>query len=97
MPYFLVTFTVPEELRRFIRSHQQIGLDLLFAASAQALQDLAANPRRLGAQLGMLGVLHTWSRTLIFHPHIHYPGPRRRAQPGRTFLGVGPASVPAPP
>ena len=72
VPYFLVTFTVPEELRRFIRSHPQIGLDLLFAASAQALQDLAANPRRLGAQLGMLGVLHTWSRTLIFHPHIHY-------------------------
>jgi len=71
-PYFLLTFTVPEELRMFIRSHLQIALDLLFAASAQALQDLAANPRRLGAQLGMLGVLHTWSRTLIFHPHIHY-------------------------
>jgi len=71
-PYFLVTFTVPEQLRRFIRSHQQIALDLLFAASAKALHDLAGNPRRLGAQLGMLGVLHTWSRTLIFHPHIHY-------------------------
>ena len=66
VPYFLATFTVPEELRRFIRSHQQIALDLLFAASAQALQDLAANPRRLGAQLGMLGVLHTWSRTLVY-------------------------------
>jgi hypothetical protein len=72
VPYFLVTFTVPEALRRLIRSHQPILLDLLFATSAQALQDLAGNPRRLGAQLGMLGVLHTWSRTLIFHPHIHY-------------------------
>jgi len=72
VPYFLVTFTVPEGLRHFIRSHQQIALDLLFAASAQALQDLARNPRRLGAELGMLGVLHTWSRTLVFHPHIHY-------------------------
>lgn len=71
-PYFLVTFTVPEELRSFIRSNPQIGLNLLFATSARALQDLAGNPRRLGAQLGMLGVLHTWSRTLIFHPHIHY-------------------------
>ncbi len=71
-PYFLVTFTVPEELRLFIRSHQRIALDLLFACSARALQDLAGNPRRLGALLGMLGVLHTWSRTLIFHPHIHY-------------------------
>ena len=71
-PYFLVTFTVPEALRRFIRSHQQIALDLLFACSARALQELARNPRRLGADLGMLGVLHTWSRTLIFHPHVHY-------------------------
>jgi len=71
-PYFLVTFTVPEALRHFIRSHPSIALDLLFAASAQALQDLAGNPRRLGAQLGMLGVLHTWSRTLIYHPHVHY-------------------------
>jgi hypothetical protein len=71
-PYFLLTFTVPEALRLFIRSHQQLALDLLFACSAQALQELALNPRLLGAQLGMLGVLHTWSRTLIFHPHIHY-------------------------
>ena len=93
VPYFLATFTVPEQLRMFIRSHLQIGLDLLFASSAQALQDLAANPRRMGAQLGMLGVLHTWSRTLIFHPHIHYliPGgglspDGRRWVPARKFL-----------
>lgn len=72
VPYFLVTFTVPEALRLLIRSHQQIALDLLFASSAEALQELASNPRRLGAQLGMLGVLHTWSRSLIYHPHIHY-------------------------
>ncbi|HOW67191.1 MAG TPA: transposase, partial [Verrucomicrobiota bacterium] len=70
--YFLVTFTVPEGLRGWMRSHPQLGYDALFAASAQALQDLAANPKRLGARLGMLGVLHTWSRTLIYHPHIHY-------------------------
>lgn len=93
-PYFLVTFTVPEELRHFIRSHPQIGLDLLFGASARALQDLAGHPRRLGAQLGMLGVLHTWSRTLIFHPHIHYlvpggglsPDARRWIPARRKFL-----------
>jgi hypothetical protein len=86
-PYFFNTFTVPEELRFFIRSHLQIGLDLFFAASSQALQDLAANPRRLGAQLGMLGVLHTWSRTLIFHPHIHYLIPGGGLSPdGRTWI-----------
>jgi len=71
-PYFLMTFTVPEALRRLIRSHPQIALDLLFAASAQALQELARNPRHLSAEVGLLGVLHTWSRTLTYHPHIHY-------------------------
>jgi hypothetical protein len=87
VPYFLATFTVPEELRRFIRSQQQVALDLLFATSAQALQDLAGNPRRLGAQLGMLGVLHTWSRTLIFHPHIHYLIPGGGLSPdGRQWV-----------
>jgi hypothetical protein len=86
-PYFLVTFTVPEELRPCLRAHPQIGLDLLFAASAQALQDLAGNPRRLGAQLGLLGVLHTWSRTLIFHPHVHYLIPGGGLSPdGRRWV-----------
>ncbi len=72
VPCFLVTFTVPEKLRSWLRSHPAGGYDLLFSASAQAMQDLAGNPRRLGATLGMLGVLPTWSRTLIHHPHVHY-------------------------
>jgi hypothetical protein len=88
-PYFLVTCTVPEPLRMFLRSHLQLGLDLLFATSAQALQDLAGNPKRLGAQLGMLGVLHTWSRTLIFHPHIHYLIPGGGLSPdGRQWVAA---------
>jgi hypothetical protein len=70
--YFLVTFTVPEGLRRWIRSHPALGYHLLLAASSQALQDLAQNPKRLGATLGLLGVMHTWTRTLEYHPHVHY-------------------------
>jgi hypothetical protein len=70
--YFLVTFTLPEPLRAWLRSHPKAGYDLLFQTSAQALQDLAANPKHLGASLAMLGILHTWSRALIYHPHIHY-------------------------
>lgn len=70
--YFLVTFTVPEGLRRWVRSHPALGYRLLLAASSQALQDLAQNPKRLGATLGLLGVLHTWTRTLEYHPHVHY-------------------------
>jgi hypothetical protein len=82
---------VPEALRWFIRSHPQIALDLLFACSAQAVQELARNPRRLGADLGMLGVLHTWSRTLIFHPHIHYLVPGGGLSPdGRSWIAANP-------
>jgi hypothetical protein len=72
VPYFLVTFTVPEELRPVLRSHQKEGYALLFAESAATLQDVAANPKHLDAQLGLLGVLHTWGRQLQYHPHIHH-------------------------
>ena len=72
VPYFLVTFTVPAELRGLIRAHQKPLLALLFRESAATLQEVAAQSRHLGAELGMLGVLHTWSRQLIYHPHIHY-------------------------
>jgi hypothetical protein len=72
VPYFLVTFTLPEALRAWMRAHPALGYSLLFDASSRALQDLAHNPKHLGASVGMLGVLHTWSRTLIYHPHIHY-------------------------
>ena len=70
--YFLVTFTLPEPLRAWMRSHPKVGYNLLFQTSAQALQDLAANPQNLGATLGLFGILHTWTRTLIYHPHLHY-------------------------
>lgn len=73
VPYHLVTFTVPEELRDLIRSHQRLLLDLLFKESAAALQDIART--KLRAELGFLGALHTWSRQLIYHPHVHYVVP----------------------
>ena len=73
VPYFLVTFTVPESLRNIIRSHQKIFYHLLFAHSSGALLDVALS--KLNLQLGLLGVLHTWSRQLIFHPHVHYVVP----------------------
>jgi len=89
VPYFLVTFTVPEGLRLLIRAHLQITLDLFFAVSSRALRDLAGNPRRLGAQLAMLGVLHTWARSLVFHPHIHYLIPGGGLSPdGRTWVAA---------
>jgi hypothetical protein len=71
--HFLVTFTVPKQLRAFIRSHQRIGYAAMFAASSQTLKKLAADEKYIGGNLpGFLGVLHTWGRQLQYHPHIHY-------------------------
>ncbi|HSH77171.1 MAG TPA: IS91 family transposase [Herpetosiphonaceae bacterium] len=72
VPYFLVTFTLPAELRTVARQHPQRLYGLLFRSSARALQQLAADPRFLGGQIGMVGVLQTWTRVLRYHPHIHY-------------------------
>jgi len=70
--HFLVTFTLPAELRPLARSNQKTSYNLLFRASAAALQQLARDPRFVGARLGMVGVLHTWTRQLLYHPHVHY-------------------------
>ena len=75
VPYFLLTFTLPEELREVARSHQKLVYGLLFRASAAAAQQLAQDPRFVGGTLGMVGVLHTWTRALIYHPHVHYVVP----------------------
>lgn len=75
VPYFLVTFTVPQELREVIRAHQKELYERLFAESAATLQEVAAHAKHLGAQLGFTGILHTWSRQLVFHPHVHYVVP----------------------
>lgn len=72
VPYFLVTFTLPEELRAVAYCHQQVVYNLLFRTAAEALQSLAADPRFVGGQIGGIGVLHTWTRALRFHPHVHF-------------------------
>jgi hypothetical protein len=72
VPYFLLTFTLPAGLRAFARHQPRLIYDLLFRMSAQATQKLAQDPRFVGGQVGMVGVLHTWGRNLTYHPHVHY-------------------------
>jgi hypothetical protein len=71
VPYYLITFTVPAELRALIRSHQKDLYPLLLRESAAALQDVGRDHKDLGAHLGLLAVLQTWTRDLRFHPHVH--------------------------
>ena len=72
VPYFLLTFTLPAGFNEVTRSHQSLIYDLLFKTSAAATQQLAQDPRFIGGQIGMVGVLHTWGRNLAYHPHVHY-------------------------
>lgn len=72
VPYFMLTFTLPEELRNLARRNQKLFYHVLFQASAEATQQLAKDPRWIGGQIGMVGVLHTWTRNLAYHPHVHY-------------------------
>ena len=71
VPYFLVTFTLPQELRTAAYANQQVVYNLLFRCAAEALQKLAADLRFVGGQVGAIGVLHTWKRGLGYHPHVH--------------------------
>ena len=71
VPYFLVTFTLPAELRPLARAHQQLLYSLFLTQSARALQDIARDPKHLGVELGLLAILQTWTRDLRFHLHSH--------------------------
>lgn len=70
--YFLATFTMPEELRNRCRRYQKLFYNILFKASSEALKTLAKDEKYLGADIGMIAILHSWTRAMIYHPHVHY-------------------------
>ena len=69
--YFLVTFTLPAQLRSLAWQHQRLLYAALFRAAIQTLKQFGLNPKHLGAEMGMTAVLHTHSRRLTYHPHLH--------------------------
>ena len=69
--YFMVTFTLPYELRALAWHHQTTTYNILFAAASSTLKDFGLNPKHLGADIGLTAVLHTHSRRLDYHPHLH--------------------------
>lgn len=68
---FHVVFTLPSELHGLVIVNRDKLFDVLFASAAEALLELGRDPRWLGAELGITSVLHTWTRDLRFHPHVH--------------------------
>jgi hypothetical protein len=69
--YFHVVFTLPEQLKPLASKNQRLIYSLLFRAASASLLQLAADPKRLDAQIGVTAVLHTWGQNLLFHPHLH--------------------------
>ena len=71
VPYFHVVFTLPHELNRLCQRNPALLYGLLFSTSAASMLEVAANPKRLGAQIGFVSILHTWGQNLSLHPHVH--------------------------
>jgi hypothetical protein len=71
VPYCHVVFTLPARLSALTLSNPQAIYNLLFQTVAETLLTVAADPRRLGARIGFLAVLHTWNQKLLHHPHLH--------------------------
>ena len=69
--YFHVVFTVPHELNLLAQDNPRQFYHLLFTASAATLLEIAADPKHLGAEIGLFSILHTWGQNLLAHPHIH--------------------------
>jgi hypothetical protein len=69
--YFHVVFTLPSELRAVARRSREAVFSMLFASASETLLTLGRDPKRLGGELGVTMVLHTWTRELHFHPHVH--------------------------
>jgi hypothetical protein len=66
-----VVFTVPQAIARIALQNKRVVYQILFRSSADTLRQIAADPKHLGAEIGVLSVLHTWGQTLTHHPHVH--------------------------
>jgi hypothetical protein len=82
--YFHVVFTLPHQLNVLVLDNQRRFYDLLFSASAEAALELGADPKHLGAEIGLISILHTWGQNLLLHPHIHCAIPAGGLSPDRS-------------
>jgi Putative transposase/Transposase zinc-binding domain len=71
VPYFHVVFTLPAAISDIAYQNKAIIYDLLFGAAAETMRTIAADPKHLGARIGITAVLHTWGSAMMHHPHVH--------------------------
>lgn len=88
--YFMVTFTLPSQLREMVKSGSKEVFEHIFSAARESLDTIALNKKFLGGKIGFTGVLHTHSRRLDFHPHIHFIVPALAYdEKNRTLVSKG--------
>ena len=93
VPYYHVVFTLPAPIGDIAYQNKAVIYDILFKASAETLITIAADPKHLGARVGVTSVLHTWGSALTHHPHVHMIVPGGGISLGRLALGVVPARL----
>ncbi len=94
VPYYLVTFTVPQALRNIVRANQRVCYQAIFDAGSQTIRELASGRRFIGTdRLGFFGALHTWGRDFtVYHPHVHFVVPGGGVSEDGSRWQAGPAN-----
>jgi hypothetical protein len=92
VPYFHLVFTLPDALDPIALANPRVVYDLLLRTAAETVLELAADPKLLGAQTGVLAVLHTWGQNLQFHPHVHCVVPGGGLSPDGTRWVASPTN-----
>ena len=90
VPYFHVVFTLPAALAAIALQNKAVVYDILFRAAAETVRTIAADPRHLGATIGMTAMLHTWGQNLIHHPHVHCIVPGGGLSPDGRWIACRP-------
>src|SRR5271156_6002649 len=91
VPYFHVVFTLPAPAAEIAFQNKETVYAILFRTAAETLRTIAADPRHLGAEIGLVAVLHTWGQTLQHHPHVHCVVPGGGPSPdGTRWIGCRP-------
>jgi hypothetical protein len=92
VPYFHLVFTVPAPLAAIALQNKAVVYDILFKAAAETVRIIGADPKYLGAETGMIAILHSWGQTLTHHPHVHCIVPGGGLAPDGRWVVCRPGS-----
>jgi putative transposase/transposase-like zinc-binding protein len=90
VPYFHLVFTVPAPLAAIALQNKAVVYDILFKAAAETVRTIGADPKHLGAEIGMIAILHSWGQTLTHHPHVHCIVPGGGLAPDGRWIACRP-------